>query len=476
MGMAATNQVVTVGDQVRLTKDLMGTVRFVGEIQGRKGIYYGIELTEAKGKSNGTVGNVRYFKCKNKRGLFLRFARIQEVIANHTIHRIGINDCIELYAGNRKSIGVVRYIGMPPRCKEIYYGIQFRKPIGDNDGVYHGTRYFTTNKKCAYFTKASSNHIVKIESDKEEQSHILSKQPQQQSQQQQVIKQIQLDIYSEDANDDNMEEPIFAITVSSNFSFNDLTSSISKMSQYVSSVFELRFEPTKERSNGHHSNGYSNGHRQNGNIHKKVNSILNEEQLKLLRIRSFNFYEFGRFFVIEPLQKGIVFEEEGSYNEALKIYEKYISNGTNELSSESTEALTYYANCLVLLDKFDDAETFYERALDINPFCGDICYFYSRLLEYRDKYEEAKNLCNRIMNYVKDKKSSKPAPHHPIHYGCYARLGTKYIKLSLDRYNRSKMNVQQKLDRFINEKRDLQNKIDELHKQQQAKHAIHANS
>eukprot|EP01084_Bolivina_argentea_P111464 198848_1 len=54
-----TGEVVTVGDQVRLTKDLMGTVRFVGEIQGRKGIYYGIELTEARGKSNGTVGNIR---------------------------------------------------------------------------------------------------------------------------------------------------------------------------------------------------------------------------------------------------------------------------------------------------------------------------------------------------------------------------------------------------------------------------------
>ena len=69
----ATQKTVTVGDSVRLTKDLMGTVKFVGEIQGRKGIYYGIELTEAKGKSNGTVGNVRYFKCKYRRGLFLRF-------------------------------------------------------------------------------------------------------------------------------------------------------------------------------------------------------------------------------------------------------------------------------------------------------------------------------------------------------------------------------------------------------------------
>merc|ERR1712154_257269 len=92
---------------------------------------------------------------------------------------------------------------------------------------------------------------------------------------------------------------------------------------------------------------------------------------------------------------------------------------------------------------------------------------------YRDKYEEAKNLCNRIMNYVKENKSSQPAPHHPIHYGCYARLGTKYIKLSLDRYNRSKVNVQQKLDKVIREKRDLQNRIDELHK---SKHVNHENS
>merc|ERR1712130_616214 len=471
--------------------DLMGTVRFVGEIQGRKGIYYGIELTEAKGKSNGTVGNVRYFKCKNKRGLFLRFARIQEVIANDTIHRIGINDCIELYAGNRKSVGVVRYIGIPPRCKEVYYGLQFRKPIGDNDGVYHGTRYFTTSKKCAYFVKASSSHIVKIENDTNSDNNNKGK-PQQQQQatqmtpngsnnkqidhkqqknknkkkERQIIKNIQLDIYCDDDQEQNSDQPIFTITVLSNFSFNDLVSSISKMSQYVSSVFEIRFEPIKEAKNGHHANGHNghhNGHNKhrNGNIHKKVYSILNEEQLRLLRIHSFNFYEYGKFFVIEPLKKGIILEENGCLNEALAIYHKYIASDEESDDKQSTEALTYYANCLVLLDKFDEAEIFYKRALDINPFCGDICYFYSRLLEYRDKYDEAKNLCNRIMSYVKSNKSSLPAGHHPIHYGCYARLGTKYVKLSLDRYNRSKMNVQQKLDRYINEKKQLQQRIDD---------------
>merc|ERR1712130_1048007 len=181
----------------------------------------------------------------------------------------------------------------------------------------------------------------------------------------------------------------------------------------------------------------------------------------------------GKFFVIEPLKKGIILEENGCLNEALAIYHKYIASDEESEDKQSTEALTYYANCLVLLDKFDEAEIFYKRALDINPFCGDICYFYSRLLEYRDKYDEAKNPCNRIMSYVKSNKSSLPAGHHPIHGGCYARLGTKYIKLSLDRYNRSKMNVQQKLEKVICEKRDLQNRIDELHK---SKHVSHENS
>ena len=32
--------------------------------------YYGIELSEAKGKSDGAVSGIKYFKCKQKRGLF----------------------------------------------------------------------------------------------------------------------------------------------------------------------------------------------------------------------------------------------------------------------------------------------------------------------------------------------------------------------------------------------------------------------
>ena len=157
------NDIITVGDEVQLTKDLIGTVRFVGEVLQRKGIYYGIELTEPKGKTNGTVSNIRYFKCKNKRGLFLRASRISRVFpkksSSHS-YRIGINETIQISMNKYKSIGNIKYIGTPPKSNGIYYGIQFTKPVGDSNGSYHGVRFFNANENCAYFIKANSKRIT----------------------------------------------------------------------------------------------------------------------------------------------------------------------------------------------------------------------------------------------------------------------------------------------------------------------------
>jgi dynactin complex subunit len=46
---------VTVGDTVELSNGLSGTVLFIGEVQQRSGVYYGIELSGAGGKTNGTL-------------------------------------------------------------------------------------------------------------------------------------------------------------------------------------------------------------------------------------------------------------------------------------------------------------------------------------------------------------------------------------------------------------------------------------
>jgi len=49
-----------------------GTVRYVGPVDGLQGVWVGIELDEAKGRSNGKMGVVQYFSCPPDHSVFLR--------------------------------------------------------------------------------------------------------------------------------------------------------------------------------------------------------------------------------------------------------------------------------------------------------------------------------------------------------------------------------------------------------------------
>eukprot|EP01084_Bolivina_argentea_P298443 514281_1 len=55
---------IVVGDRVKIKKIiiLVGTVRFIGEIKGRNGIWYGVELDESKGDNNGNLKGITYFE------------------------------------------------------------------------------------------------------------------------------------------------------------------------------------------------------------------------------------------------------------------------------------------------------------------------------------------------------------------------------------------------------------------------------
>eukprot|EP01084_Bolivina_argentea_P003726 7031_1 len=431
-------QVVTVGDRVRLEKGLAGTVQFVGEILQRKGIYYGIVLEAPKGKSDGQVGNIRYFQCKNKYGLFLRFSRIQQVIPNNTIHRIGVNDIVQIYIKNSQHIGVVRFIGVPSNCNEIYYGIEFENAISNNDGIFENIRYFTTKKNCAYFIKASSKYIHKIvyhkttalvktnnnnNNDNNNDNNNILKLPNTNMQIKATAnkhnginnglyndkhEEIELKIHFE------IKDESFQIKILSNFSYNDLTRIISA-SGYVSNVFEIRFEPkTKQKDRR--------------SIETKINLVFTQQQLDLLRLYSFKFYELGTFYIVDPLRNGIIFEEKEEFELALKTYEKALIN-----NSKCIQLLLYYANCLILLERFDNAEEIYKKALNINPFCGEILYFYTRLLEYKQKYKEIEKLCDNISKYKNKNPSKQQHIYELINYKCSARLNKKYIELLLNR-------------------------------------------
>ncbi|ELU38460.1 CAP-Gly domain-containing protein [Rhizoctonia solani AG-1 IA] len=63
-----------VGDAVKIESlGMEGTLRFMGEIDGKNGLWAGVELAPAfagKGKNDGSVAGVRYFTCAPKCGVF----------------------------------------------------------------------------------------------------------------------------------------------------------------------------------------------------------------------------------------------------------------------------------------------------------------------------------------------------------------------------------------------------------------------
>ena len=54
-----------------------GSVRFIGETQFAAGVWVGVALDTAEGKNDGSVNGQRYFKCKPRRGLFVRHEKLQ---------------------------------------------------------------------------------------------------------------------------------------------------------------------------------------------------------------------------------------------------------------------------------------------------------------------------------------------------------------------------------------------------------------
>lgn len=64
---------VFIGSRVKCNEDF-GTVKYIGEVQGYKGIWYGVEWDNAeRGKHDGFVEDVQYFKTtKPGAGSFVR--------------------------------------------------------------------------------------------------------------------------------------------------------------------------------------------------------------------------------------------------------------------------------------------------------------------------------------------------------------------------------------------------------------------
>merc|ERR1719189_260547 len=121
----------TVGDRVKVrhkSKDLVGTVRFVGEIVDKSGIYYGIELEKANGDHGGSYHNISYFKANKKHGIFVRKTAIMKTNSKHnTVPRVTVGSRVHVTKAN--CAGVIRYIGSPDfKPGQLWFGIQLEEP------------------------------------------------------------------------------------------------------------------------------------------------------------------------------------------------------------------------------------------------------------------------------------------------------------------------------------------------------------
>lgn len=78
--VSRSNRTFEVGENVRIESlGYEGTLRYIGEIDGKPGLWAGVELSGGfigKGKNDGSVSGKRYFTCANNCGVFVAFTKL----------------------------------------------------------------------------------------------------------------------------------------------------------------------------------------------------------------------------------------------------------------------------------------------------------------------------------------------------------------------------------------------------------------
>ena len=153
-------------NKVKLQDDTVGVVRYIGNLMGKQGVFYGIDVIKGNGKNNvyassfmhhlrlrehchdqGTLQNIKYFDTKHatKTGRFVRGSKIVNTLkTTRSNHPFQLGDTVQCTKAEVDCKGTVKYIGCPCWVKggRAYYGLELVKKKGTGNGSKNGVQYF----------------------------------------------------------------------------------------------------------------------------------------------------------------------------------------------------------------------------------------------------------------------------------------------------------------------------------------------
>eukprot|EP00485_Elphidium_margaritaceum_P019917 CAMPEP_0202728708 /NCGR_PEP_ID=MMETSP1385-20130828/185761_1 /ASSEMBLY_ACC=CAM_ASM_000861 /TAXON_ID=933848 /ORGANISM="Elphidium margaritaceum" /LENGTH=674 /DNA_ID=CAMNT_0049394959 /DNA_START=18 /DNA_END=2041 /DNA_ORIENTATION=- len=156
-------KVTTYGDRVKLKrkdKECAGVVKFIGEIKGQKGIFYGVELDGANtGDNNGNLGGVIYFVTNKRKGVFIKKSAILKTNDKQNERpRVSVGTKVSVTQLN--SHGEIKFIGETSFKPGVWYGILLDEAKGKNNGSVKGRSYFQCGANHGTFLKESEFEIA----------------------------------------------------------------------------------------------------------------------------------------------------------------------------------------------------------------------------------------------------------------------------------------------------------------------------
>ena len=245
-------------DRVTLFNGQMGEIHFMGAIEDKDGIFYGIKLDAPNGKNNGTVNGIKYFECADKYGVFVQPHKIKgskPSLLNTQLLRVTIED--RVFVKHKSEFGTILFIGnlANESAKEsIVYGIELEEPLGDSDGSVDGRQYFHGMEHYCVFCKSSEISLtkndessdIKTEETNEEMSHFKNEIS--------IMKQKSVETNLIDSDHSNDEEPVPKSPNVSALSPTDTNDTYSEPNTPVKTSKKVAFQTeVNQNSKGSHS-------------------------------------------------------------------------------------------------------------------------------------------------------------------------------------------------------------------------------